>query len=412
MSNKDNLPDGWKWVRLGDVCNFISGFAFKKEYLVHSRIDDNYLPVVKIGSFNKNGNISASNFDFYKYTEELHNYLINKNDALVAMTGATVGKVAVSQLNDYLLNQRVGVIRHNKHSNQNYLNNVLMTNDFYEYCQKIAEGGAQGNISPQYIMNYTFPLPPLPEQRRIAAIIDKKLAAVEKAKKAAEEQKKAVGALVEAYLREAFEFAELPEGWRRLKLGKVCDFFSDGNWIESKDQSPSGIRLLQVGNIGNGVFVDKNTSARYISEETYNRLNCTEVIPGDILISRLPKPVGRACIVPETSTRMITAVDCTIVRVNQNFCISSFLLSILMTDDYFNQVNSMLAGATRERISRSKLETIEIPLPPLAEQRQIVAIIDKKLAAVEKVKKAVIEQTALIDAMPGSVLRRAFNGEL
>ena len=83
------------------------------------------------------------------------------------------------------------------------------------------------------------------------------------------------------------------------KLKEVCTFFADGDWIESSDQSDEGIRLIQTGNIGEGKYLEKETRAKYISESTFNKLSCTEVYPGDILVSRLPEPVGRACIIPE-----------------------------------------------------------------------------------------------------------------
>lgn len=70
-------------------------------------------------------------------------------------------------------------------------------------------------------------------------------------------------------------------------IEKVCTLFSDGDWIESKDQSDDGIRLIQTGNVGNGVYLDKGERARFIDESTFERLHCTEVLPNDILISRL-----------------------------------------------------------------------------------------------------------------------------
>ena len=62
--------------------------------------------------------------------------------------------------------------------------------------------------------------------------------------------------------------------------------------------------MIQTGNVGNGEYKDKDDKARYISEDTFTRLGCTEVFAGDILISRLPDPIGRACIVPEISKAM------------------------------------------------------------------------------------------------------------
>ena len=102
--------------------------------------------------------------------------------------------------------------------------------------------------------------------------------------------------------------------WEIKKLGEVCSFIDDGDWIESSDQSTNGIRLIQTGNIGNGVYLDKKEKSHFISEETFNRLHCTEIFAGDCLVSRLPDPIGRSCIIPETKQKMITAVDCSILR--------------------------------------------------------------------------------------------------
>src|SRR3990167_6488551 len=101
--------------------------------------------------------------------------------------------------------------------------------------------------------------------------------------------------------------------WQIKKIEEVCEIFADGDWIEKKDQSTKGIRLVQTGNIGNGYFLDRGEKARYISDETFKRLRCTEVLSGDCLLSRLPDPVGRAALIPDTGQKMITAVDCTIM---------------------------------------------------------------------------------------------------
>lgn len=108
----------------------------------------------------------------------------------------------------------------------------------------------------------------------------------------------------------------MKKGWGMKTLGEVCEVFADGDWVESKDQSTEGIRLIQTDNVGEGVFKDRSEKARYISEATFKRLRCTEIVEGDCLVSRLPEPVGRSCILPDTGERMITAVDCTILRFN------------------------------------------------------------------------------------------------
>ena len=154
----------------------------------------------------------------------------------------------------------------------------------------------------------------------------------------------------------------LANDWEQRKLGELCEKFADGDWIEAKDQSSSGIRLIQTGNIGLGEYLDKPNNKKWISEDTFNRLHCEEVCTGDILISRLPEPAGRACIVPNLGTKMITAVDCTIVRISTKVS-KKFLLQHLSSKKYFNEVNTCMAGGTRQRISRSNLANFNVLLP-------------------------------------------------
>lgn len=120
----------------------------------------------------------------------------------------------------------------------------------------------------------------------------------------------------------------MKHNWTYKPLANLCNVFVDGDWIESKDQSNSGIRLIQTGNIGVGVYLDKTERSKFISEETFYSLNCTEIFEGDILISRLPDPIGRACILPKLSSRAITAVDVAIVRPKSEI-LPRFVLHIL-----------------------------------------------------------------------------------
>ncbi|MCO4473747.1 hypothetical protein Si136_00042 [Streptococcus infantarius subsp. infantarius] len=166
-------------------------------------------------------------------------------------------------------------------------------------------------------------------------------------------------------------FPGFTDAWEQRKLESLCEVFTDGDWIEAKDQSNSGVRLIQTGNIGITEYLDKENNKKWISEETLKRLRCEEVYPGDILISRLPDPAGRACILPNLGIRMITAVDCTIIRTSKEYD-SKYLVQYLSTPTYFKIVNSFLGGGTRQRISRKNLSKIDIPVPHIfAEQQKI-----------------------------------------
>ena len=175
------------------------------------------------------------------------------------------------------------------------------------------------------------------------------------------------------------------ETWKKILLKDACKVFADGDWIESKDQSSDGIRLVQTGNIGFGYFKDKEDKSRYISDETFFRLKCTEILPGDLLVSRLPDPVGKSCIIPEINSKMITGVECTIIRPKDNLS-SEFLCYYQMSNQYLNDVQSGVSGATRQRISRKNLGLIEIPLPPLPEQVRIVNTLNEAFAVIAKAK--------------------------
>ena len=193
------------------------------------------------------------------------------------------------------------------------------------------------------------------------------------------------------------------EGWEIKKLGEVCTLFTDGDWIESKDQSDAGIRLIQTGNVGCGIFNDKAEHYRYISQNTFDRLKCTEIYAGDILISRLPDPIGRSCIIPYLPDRMITAVDCTIVRLGDDL-IPQFLVHYTNSSDYNKKIQRYVTGAVRKRISRKNLSQIEIPIPPLSEQKRIVAELDLLSEVIAKKR----EQLTQLDALAQSLFYTMF----
>jgi type I restriction enzyme S subunit len=175
-------------------------------------------------------------------------------------------------------------------------------------------------------------------------------------------------------------------GWQTKRLEDVCEVFADGDWIESKDQSPIGVRLVQTGNVGEGAFKGRDAKARYVSDATFRRLRCTEIFEGDCLISRLPDPVGRSCIVPYTGQRMITAVDCTIVRFDRKQLIPEFFNLYSQSLDYLKAVEAETTGTTRNRISRTRLGQVPVPFPSLPEQQRIVAILDEAFDSIATAK--------------------------
>lgn len=205
-----------------------------------------------------------------------------------------------------------------------------------------------------------------------------------------------------------------PEDWRDVKLGELAakapDSFVDGDWIESKDQDENGtVRLLQVGNVQRGSL--KTTgSKRWVTDETVRRLNCTLLLPGDILIARMPDPIGRACLMPELPYRAITAVDCAILRVDRQCVDPCYAVQYFNAEQHLSAVASHITGTTRQRISRSNLAELGVLLPPLPEQRKIAAILSSVDDAIESTQ-AVIDQLGVVKkAMMSELLTRGLPG--
>jgi type I restriction enzyme S subunit len=164
--------------------------------------------------------------------------------------------------------------------------------------------------------------------------------------------------------------------------------FSDGDWVESKDQDPEGdVRLIQLADIGVGEFIDK--SNRFMTSKRADELRCSYLKAGDILVARMPDPIGRACIFPEDMGRCVTVVDICIVRPDSERIDNRWLMHLINSERFRNQIDRHVTGTTRQRISRGNLAGLEIPLPPLPEQKRIAAILDKADAIRRKRQQAI-----------------------
>ena len=276
---------------------------------------------------------------------------VSKGSVVVAMYGATAGKTGILDI-DTTTNQAVCSLLPSDNFTSIYLYYAVKSNEKWMMDQ--ATGGAQPNISQTVIKKMVIPVPSIEQQHQFASI-------------AQQADKSKFGGFKSQFI-EMFG-----GGANRIKLSSLCSTFVDGDWIESKDQSELGIRLIQTGNVGNGFFKDKKDKSRYISEETFDNLHCTEIYPGDILVSRLPDPIGRACIIPQGLGRTITAVDCTIIRL-KDIILPDYFIAYTMTPSYAAQINEVTTGTTRRRISRANLGNILIPCSSIAKQQQFVAI--------------------------------------
>lgn len=187
---------------------------------------------------------------------------------------------------------------------------------------------------------------------------------------------------------------EVPAGWGVMALRTLAregrNTFIDGDWIETPFITDEGVRLIQTGNIGVGFY--KEQGFRYISDKTFHDLGCTEVEPGNVLICRLAEPVGRACQAPSLGVKMITSVDVCILKPSEGVC-ESFVVYLCSSAQYLGFMEGQCRGGTRDRVSRSFLGAVRVPVPPLPEQQAIAAFLDRETA---KIDALVAEQEKLI----------------
>ena len=159
------LPEGWCECKLSDVCVFDNGYAFSSD-----NYSDCGIPLIRISNITNTGSIDLSSCVFIQDVPS-NKFIVKSGDLLIAMSGATTGKMGVYLYEeDALLNQRVGNLKCTDAMLQQYRNYYMFAKS--DYILKIAYGGAQPNISAKAILDIDVMLPPLNEQHRIVAKIE------------------------------------------------------------------------------------------------------------------------------------------------------------------------------------------------------------------------------------------------
>lgn len=191
---------------------------------------------------------------------------------------------------------------------------------------------------------------------------------------------------------------EMPQAWTISKIKYLAtekgSLFMDGDWIESDIIVEEGIRYLTTGNVWAGEY--KEQGMGHITQKTFNKLNCLKVLPGDLVISRLNEPIGRACILPlDKEPFYVVAVDIVVLRPNKS-CDKRYLMYFMNTNGYAEEAGLTSRGTTMPRISRTILGNLNIVIPPLNEQQAIADYLDDKCAKIDALIK---DKQAAVDTM-------------
>jgi len=375
---------------------------------------------IKAEALNGDSCLNSNGFSFID--EETHDRLkrakLCENDVLITIAGANIGKCGLVKSHHLPANtnQAVGIIRINKQKAvPKFIYYFFKQNATFSYIQGLNAQAAQPNINLEMLRNILVPNPPVNTQHNIADIISAYDDLIENNRRRIKLLEQSVRLLFKewfVYLRfPGHEHTKIinsvPEGWQRITIEEACTQFIDGDWIETKDQGGEDYRLLQISNLGENEFVETG-NFRYITEETFRAKHCNEVNVNDILISRMPEPIGRAWYVYKQPWRMITAVDVTIARPNPGIVNPYFFLYHLNSSNNLALCNAKATGATRQRISRKNLGALPITIPSILIQNEFGYI----AINIHEMKVRLRLQIDLASQARDLLLPRLMNGEI
>ena len=329
---------------------------------------------IQTGKSNKQDAVPGGEYPFFdrsQHVQRSNRFLFDTEAVIVPGEGAEF----IPRYYDgpFDLHQRVYAITDFRGVDGKYLYYAMTCKR--RYFTQVAIGSTVKSLRKGMFERFSFFCPPMDAQLRIAGILSTYDDLIENNRRRIVLLEQAARKLYrEWFVRLCFPGHEstrivdgLPERWERRNIADVCTSFDDGDWIETKDQGGEDFRLLQISNIGNNEFVETG-NYRWINSETFRSLRCNEVLFGDILISRMPKPIGRAWLVYEQPWRMITAVDVTIARPDQTVVDPLYYLYHLNSQTHIARCELRATGATRPRISRKTMGALPILRPPMTLQ--------------------------------------------
>ena len=184
-------------------------------------------------------------------------------------------------------------------------------------------------------------------------------------------------------------YDEVPENWAVSTLNQLTHplLLNDGDWILSENMNTQGeIKLIQLGSVGMMRYVDKGF--KYLTESTFQELNCTQIYPGYMLINRIVSDKMCSCILPTIEGKLITTVDTCWVAPKEEWYDLKYLMYTLSSPSFQSLVMLNSAGTTRKRISKNNLINLPFAFPPLDEQHRIVKAIETAFAQLDAIAES------------------------
>jgi type I restriction enzyme S subunit len=353
--------------------------------------------------FFQTGDIKAANFHLTEYTqtyseEGLAQSKLWKPGTLCITIAANIAESAILGIEGCFPDSVVGFVADPAKADVRFIKYYMDTLKLQ--MQSVSRGTTQDNLSLDKLLSFDFHVPPLPVQRRIAGI----LSAYDELMENSQQRIRILETMARALYREWFiEFrfpghekfprvtslvGDIPKGWEVRRLDAVCRSVQDGDWIETKDQGGEAYRLVQISNIGVGEFIETG-NLRFTTQETFARLRCNEIRPGDILVARMPTPIGRAWLATTMPWRMITAVDVAIIRTKTEVLHPLFLGLAWNEAANLQRIAAQASGTTRPRVTRRELVALEFVIPPIDHQLRFVKLVEPTMEMIQALRSQI-----------------------
>ncbi|MCL4545412.1 MAG: restriction endonuclease subunit S [Chloroflexi bacterium] len=402
------LPAGWRWVRLGDVIAEAQvGFASGAR-------DDGGIIQLRMNNVTTQGTFDWSSYIRVPADEKtMERYRLLPGDVLFNNTNSAelVGKSALFLGSEDCIaySNHFTRLRPQPTLDARYLVLWLQQQWHDGVFQRICNRWiGQAAVQRDKLVALDIPLPPLAEQRRIAAILTDQMAAVDRARAAAEAQVAAAEALPPAYLRAVFD-GEEAQRWPMKPLEEVAELLPARSIATVGDTEVIAITTACLSEFGFQPAGVKK--ARMWAADVADCL----VQPGEVLIARsnTAELVGRAAVFGGILHGAV-ASDLTIRCLPGDGMEPHFLgayLSFLYLSGYWRDRAGGASG-TMKKITRAQLLKLHVPAPPVTEQRHVLKALDQQRAGATNAASALKSQHLAINALPSSLLREAFNGRL
>ena len=211
--------------------------------------------------------------------------------------------------------------------------------------------------------------------------------------------------------------SELPPNWHKTQLAELLlnpkANIVDGPFgsnLKASEYQKSGVPILRIQNIRRFRFIPKNI--KYIKPNKANDLNRHSYMPGDIIITKLGDPLGEACILPDSITAGVIVADLVRLRLDHDFIDKKWLCYAINADKTANQLKNLTKGTTRPRVNLTHIRSLEIDVPPLNEQKRIVAKIEELFSELDSGIESLKTARAQLKIYRQAILKYAFEGKL